>query len=165
MSEIGRKLAALRTRAGLDKTQMADRLGVSGHIYGFFEAEALVPKLEILLNIERDFDVTLQWLIDESDGATREYAELHSIMSVVRERLLDWEFRSDHWWDAPEDEKVAVRQSGEALARLGGARCMDAVVRGEFVGHPQRALYARLVLGHLWQGIGGWDVAQGSSAR
>jgi len=70
MSKIGDRLAYLRKSGGLSQTDLAKRIGASREAIGKYERNEAMPSVETAKKIADVFEVTLDYLVDESAAAT-----------------------------------------------------------------------------------------------
>ena len=62
---FGRRVAALRKRAGLTQAELAKALGVSVPLVGYYERQTPNPTLEIVNKLAIFFDVRPSYFLDE----------------------------------------------------------------------------------------------------
>lgn len=66
MKHFPKKLKELREGAGLNQSQLADKLGVSRGSISFYENGERVPDIEFLAGVAKYFSVSADWLIGPS---------------------------------------------------------------------------------------------------
>jgi len=67
MKQFSPKLKALREKAGLNQSQLADKLCVSRGSISFYENGDRIPDIEFLCKVSEYFDVSADWLLGLSD--------------------------------------------------------------------------------------------------
>ena len=67
MKQFSPKLKTLREEAGLNQSQLADKLGVSRGSISFYENGDRIPDIEFLHKVSEYFDVSADWLLGLSD--------------------------------------------------------------------------------------------------
>lgn len=75
MNEIGNRIKYLREKFGLNKTEMAKRIGVDRTTIGRYEKGEIFPNLDVLLNIKDKFNVSLDWLAG-ADTEEQDYSKI-----------------------------------------------------------------------------------------
>ncbi len=63
----GRKLAYLRKQRGLTQEKLAELLGTSKITVSFWERDARVPEVDMLIKIADFFDVAVDYLLDRTE--------------------------------------------------------------------------------------------------
>lgn len=63
---FGQRVAALRKRAGLTQAALADALGVSAPLIGYYERQTDNPTLEVVTKLAVFFDVPSSYFLDEN---------------------------------------------------------------------------------------------------
>lgn len=66
---IGQRIAQKRKELGLSQEALGERLGVSRQAIYKWESDAALPEIEKLVNLSREFSVSIDWLLGEEDGA------------------------------------------------------------------------------------------------
>jgi transcriptional regulator with XRE-family HTH domain len=66
---IGDRILALRKQQGWSQSQLAKKIGTSGPIVGRYERNEMVPSVEVAKKLADIFDVTLDYLVDETGKA------------------------------------------------------------------------------------------------
>ena len=72
---MGQRIALKRKELGLSQEGLGERLGVSRQAIYKWESDAALPEIEKLVNLSREFSVSVGWLLGEEDG-TAEKPEL-----------------------------------------------------------------------------------------
>ena len=63
MTHFSRKLKSLRERAGLNQSQLADKLDVSRGSISFYENKDRIPDVVFLYKVSEYFGVSTDWLL------------------------------------------------------------------------------------------------------
>ena len=119
---MGQRIAQKRKELGLSQEGLGERLGVSRQTVYKWESDAALPEIEKLVNLSREFSVSVDWLLGQEDE-TREPQELTpEQLRMVEEivgRYLD--ARSvERVEDVPsEDEEEAPKKKRRWLWVLG----------------------------------------------
>lgn len=69
MSKIGDRIAYLRKAIGISQTELAKRISASREAIGKYERNEALPSVETAKKIADVFEVTLDYLVDESGTA------------------------------------------------------------------------------------------------
>lgn len=72
---MGQRIALKRRELGLSQEGLGERLGVSRQAIYKWESDAALPEIEKLVNLSREFSVSVDWLLGEEDE-TAEKPEL-----------------------------------------------------------------------------------------
>ena len=72
---MGQRIALRRRALGLSQEGLGDRLGVSRQAIYKWESDTALPEIEKLVNLSREFSVSVDWLLGEEDE-TAEQREL-----------------------------------------------------------------------------------------
>ena len=72
---VGQRIAQKRKELGLSQEGLGARLGVSRQAIYKWESDAALPEIEKLVNLSREFSVSIDWLLDQEDES-REPREL-----------------------------------------------------------------------------------------
>lgn len=72
---VGQRIAQRRKELGLSQEALGERLGVSRQAIYKWESDAALPEIEKLVNLSREFSVSIDWLLGQEDE-TREPQEL-----------------------------------------------------------------------------------------
>lgn len=83
--KFSENLKKLRLREGLTQDAFAERLGVTKYLIYLYENEKSVPKIDILLKICNEFNVTPNWLLgfDLEDDVNEVQKQINGIMDEV----------------------------------------------------------------------------------
>jgi transcriptional regulator with XRE-family HTH domain len=81
---IGDKIQTLRKQQGWSQQQLAKKIGTSGPIIGRYERGEMTPSVEVAKKLADTFDVTLDYLVDDTGKATeiKDKAMLQRIMDI-----------------------------------------------------------------------------------
>lgn len=66
---VGQRIARKRKELGLSQEALGERLGVSRQAIYKWESDAALPEIEKLVNLSREFSVSVGWLLGEEDDA------------------------------------------------------------------------------------------------
>lgn len=66
---VGQRIAQKRKELGLSQEALGERLGVSRQAIYKWESDAALPEIEKLVNLSREFSVSIDWLLGEGDEA------------------------------------------------------------------------------------------------
>ena len=66
---MGQRIALKRRELGLSQEGLGERLGVSRQAIYKWESDAALPEIEKLVNLSREFSVSVGWLLGEEDKA------------------------------------------------------------------------------------------------
>lgn len=66
---MGQRIALKRREMGLSQEGLGERLGVSRQAIYKWESDAALPEIEKLVNLSREFSVSVGWLLGEEDEA------------------------------------------------------------------------------------------------
>lgn len=66
---VGQRIAQKRKELGLSQEGLGERLGVSRQTVYKWESDAALPEIEKLVNLSREFSVSIDWLLGEGDEA------------------------------------------------------------------------------------------------
>lgn len=72
---VGQRITQKRKELGLSQEGLGERLGVSRQTVYKWESDAALPEIEKLVNLSREFSVSIDWLLGQEDEA-REPREL-----------------------------------------------------------------------------------------
>ena len=65
---VGQRIAQKRKRLGLSQEALGERLSVSRQAIYKWESDAALPEIEKLVNLSREFSVSVDWLLGEENG-------------------------------------------------------------------------------------------------
>ena len=65
---VGQRIAQKRKELGLSQEALGERLGVSRQAIYKWESDAALPEIEKLVNLSREFGVSVGWLLGEEDN-------------------------------------------------------------------------------------------------
>ncbi|MBD5133294.1 MAG: helix-turn-helix transcriptional regulator [Clostridiales bacterium] len=66
---VGQRIAQKRKELGLSQEGLGERLGVSRQAIYKWESDAALPEIEKLVNLSREFSVSIDWLLGQEGGA------------------------------------------------------------------------------------------------
>lgn len=66
---VGQRIARKRKELGLSQEGLGEKLGVSRQAIYKWESDAALPEIEKLVNLSREFSVSVGWLLGEEDEA------------------------------------------------------------------------------------------------
>lgn len=78
MDNINSRLIKLREDHGLNKIEMAKRLGINKSTITRYEIGEMKPTLDVLIKIKQEFGVTLDWLAGFDTNEAVEYGTVVS---------------------------------------------------------------------------------------
>jgi transcriptional regulator with XRE-family HTH domain len=81
---IGDKILTLRKQHGWSQQKLAKKIGTSGPIVGRYERGEMVPSVEVAKKLADTFDVTLDYLVDDTGRAAeiKDRAMLNRLMEI-----------------------------------------------------------------------------------
>ena len=81
---VGQRIAQKRKELGLSQEALGERLGVSRQAIYKWESDAALPEIEKLVNLSREFSVSIDWLLGEG-GESRELTpdQLRMVEEIV----------------------------------------------------------------------------------
>ncbi len=93
LETIGRKIALERKSKGLTQNELAETLYVTHQAVSKWENGKSIPSIEILLELTTLFDVTIDYLLDNSELVSNDYAQMYKQFSrkVVLSKFLNSE--------------------------------------------------------------------------
>lgn len=104
---VGQRIAQKRRELGLSQEGLGEKLGVSRQAIYKWESDAALPEIEKLVNLSREFSVSVGWLLGEEDGAP-ERPELTAEQLRMVEEIVG------RYLDArPPEHTVILRETGE----------------------------------------------------
>ncbi|MBD5084371.1 MAG: helix-turn-helix transcriptional regulator [Clostridiales bacterium] len=84
---VGQRIAQKRKELGLSQEGLGERLGVSRQAIYKWESDAALPEIEKLVNLSREFSVSIDWLLGQEDEAQepRELTpeQIHVVEEIV----------------------------------------------------------------------------------
>lgn len=107
---VGQRIAQKRKELGLSQEALGERLGVSRQTVYKWESDAALPEIEKLVNLSREFSVSIDWLLGEGDEAKELTAEQLRMVEEIVGRYLA----------ARPPEKTVIRETVEAEPAGGG---------------------------------------------
>ena len=102
---VGQRIAQKRKELGLSQEALGERLGVSRQAIYKWESDAALPEIEKLVNLSREFSVSIDWLLGEG-GESRELTpdQLRMVEEIVGRYLAA----------QPAEKTVILRETVEA---------------------------------------------------
>lgn len=94
------RLKALRLEANLTQKDMAEKFDISQQAYAKWEMESANPTKNVITKLASFFNVTVDYLVGNTDYRTREEAELSEVEMLFRATSLDM----------TEEEKAVFKQ-------------------------------------------------------
>ena len=85
---LGSRIAALRRRAGLSQSELAQRLRISPSAVGMYEQGRREPAVEVLLAIAKIFDVSMDYLLT---GVEQENKEEQTASRTLTDTVMQTE--------------------------------------------------------------------------
>ncbi len=86
---VGQRIAQKRKELGLSQEALGERLGVSRQAIYKWESDAALPEIEKLVNLSREFSVSIDWLLGEEDARPELTAEQLRMVEEIVGRYLD----------------------------------------------------------------------------
>lgn len=86
---VGLRIAQKRKELGLSQEGLGERLGVSRQTVYKWESDAALPEIEKLVNLSREFSVSIDWLLGEGDEARELTPEQLRMVEEIVGRYLD----------------------------------------------------------------------------
>ena len=105
---VGQRIAQKRKELGLSQEGLGERLGVSRQTVYKWESDAALPEIEKLVNLSREFSVSIDWLLGQGDE-TREPQELTPEQLRMVEEIVGRYLAA-----RPAPEETGGEPSGEA---------------------------------------------------
>lgn len=92
----GDKLKALRIKKGLKQSELAEKLGLSSSAVGMYEQNRRKPDSEILLKYAEIFDVSVDYILGNDSGESKELMEeIRKFVSSREGLMFNGEILSD----------------------------------------------------------------------
>ncbi|MDE7172404.1 MAG: helix-turn-helix domain-containing protein, partial [Oscillospiraceae bacterium] len=113
---VGQRIAQKRKELGISQEGLGERLGVSRQTVYKWESDAALPEIEKLVNLSREFSVSIDWLLGQEDEA-REPRELTPEQIRVVEEIVGRYLAA-----RPAEKTVILRETVEAEPGDGGAQ-------------------------------------------
>lgn len=86
---VGQRIAQKRKELGLSQEALGERLGVSRQAIYKWESDAALPEIEKLVNLSREFSVSIDWLLGEGDESRELTADQLRMVEEIVGRYLD----------------------------------------------------------------------------
>ena len=102
---VGQRIAQKRKELGLSQEGLGERLGVSRQAIYKWESDATLPEIEKLINLSREFSVSVDWLLGEGDEAKELTPEQLRMVEEIVGRYLAAQ---------PGEKTVMSREGAEA---------------------------------------------------
>ena len=107
---VGQRIAQKRRELGLSQEGLGEKLGVSRQAIYKWESDAALPEIEKLVNLSREFGVSVGWLLGEEDGAP-ERPELTAEQLRMVEEIVGRYLAAQ-----PAEKTIILRETVEAEA-------------------------------------------------
>lgn len=104
---VGQRIAQKRKELGLSQEALGERLGVSRQAIYKWESDAALPEIEKLVNLSREFSVSIDWLLGEGDEAKELTPEQLRMVEEIVGRYLAAQ---------PAEKTIILRETVEAEA-------------------------------------------------
>lgn len=104
---VGQRIAQKRKELGLSQEGLGARLGVSRQAIYKWESDATLPEIEKLVNLSREFSVSIDWLLGEGDEAKELTPEQLRMVEEIVGRYLAAQ---------PAEKTIILRETVEAEA-------------------------------------------------
>lgn len=85
---VGQRIAQKRKELGLSQEALGERLGVSRQAIYKWESDAALPEIEKLVNLSREFSVSIDWLLGEGDESSELTPEQLRMVEEIVGRYL-----------------------------------------------------------------------------
>jgi len=82
MTKIGDRIAYLRKSKGVSQTDLAKRIQASREAIGKYERNEAMPSVDTAKKIADEFEVTLDYLVDETAAATFDKQTVKRIQDI-----------------------------------------------------------------------------------
>ncbi len=119
---VGQRIAQKRKELGLSQEALGERLGVSRQAIYKWESDAALPEIEKLVNLSREFSVSIDWLLGQEDE-TRESRDLTPeqlrMVEEIVERYLAAQPKPAPTLPGPEADSETGAQGVRWLKRWG----------------------------------------------
>lgn len=104
---VGQRIAQKRKELGLSQESLGERLGVSRQAIYKWESDAALPEIEKLVNLSREFSVSIDWLLGEGDESKELTPEQLRMVEEIVGRYLAAQ---------PAEKTIILRETVEAEA-------------------------------------------------
>lgn len=104
---VGQRIAQKRKELGLSQEALGERLGVSRQAIYKWESDAALPEIEKLVNLSREFSVSIDWLLGEGDESKELTPEQLRMVEEIVGRYLAAQ---------PAEKTIILRETVEAEA-------------------------------------------------
>ena len=112
---VGQRIAQKRKELGLSQEALGERLGVSRQAIYKWESDAALPEIEKLVNLSREFSVSIDWLLGEGDESRELTPEQLRMVEEIVGRYLAAQPR-------PEPAAQEIDPEGESETGPAGVR-------------------------------------------
>lgn len=132
-SHFGKRIAALRRKAGLSQTELAEKLGVTSQAVSKWECGNAIPDVELLLELSHLYRCSVNDMLEDRDllfELTGVRAGQHGITLFVPEQErphnVAWanEVRRGNWvkrnWESSREANPLMDAVGAQIAKCGG---------------------------------------------
>ena len=118
---VGQRITQKRKELGLSQEGLGERLGVSRQTVYKWESDAALPEIEKLVNLSREFSVSIDWLLGQGDEAKELTPEQLRMVEEIVGRYLAAQPRPEPAAQEidPEEESETGRLGVRWLKRWG----------------------------------------------
>ena len=102
---VGQRIAQKRKELGLSQEALGERLGVSRQAIYKWESDAALPEIEKLVNLSREFSVSIDWLLGEGAESRELTPDQLRMVEEIVERYLAAQ---------PPEKTIILRETVEA---------------------------------------------------
>lgn len=81
---LGTRIAALRKRAGMTQSELANHIHVSTSTIGMYEQGRRLPNISILISLSQEFAVSIDYLILGTPSST---GDVNTLVSTIRKGI------------------------------------------------------------------------------
>lgn len=130
---FGKRIAALRRKAGLSQMDLAEKLGVTSQAVSKWECGNAVPDIDLLLELSHMYNVTINEMLEDIDllfqlsGRETEPSGIaYFIQKQDQDYNIQWEeqIRRERWikrnWEQSQKAHSAMDKIGKEIAFCGG---------------------------------------------
>lgn len=130
---FGKRIAALRRKAGLSQTELAEKLGVTSQAVSKWECGNAVPDIDVLLELSHMYKVTINEMLEDNDliceltgVETGRSGIAHFVPERERDCNVEWanEIRNGQWikrnWEKSRTANSYMDVVGQQIASCDG---------------------------------------------
>ena len=81
---LGTRIAALRKRAGMTQSELANHIHVSASTIGMYEQGRRLPNISMLISLSQEFAVSIDYLILGTPSST---GDVNTLVSAIRKGI------------------------------------------------------------------------------